>query len=341
MFYTERDNVCWEDIDIMSYFKSQDGGGKIYSGAKVYLSTQLDFDWILNHISSANEVDIITYSLSRIDFIDKLIKAGKTVKLITNPHSSTFDSAYSQLEKLTLDKKLIIQKNDHIHSKWILADNDFVYTGSQNIANSNSFENIVMFHDSKIYQYYKDVFNAIFEDDLGPYNIKPNNYTNVESKPNKSDILTESNYDDNSIYTVDDVTVKFSAISMVNWNQKFNGYHNRNIIITTLSIPKFDYANEIIHKLVRQGNNVTIIANNIAEDKLKLLKEENPSIEYFIKPNIHAKLVLVGGIHKIVWSSSQNFGSSTWTEDTINLKSDDNSIYDFFQKKLRVFLGLD
>ena len=49
---------------------------------------------------------------------------------------------------------------------------------------------------------------------------------------------------------------------------------------------------------------------------------------------MHAKLVLVDGKNKIVWSSSQNFGSSTWTEDTVNIKGEDTPYY-FYKKALQ------
>lgn len=71
---------------------------------------------------------------------------------------------------------------------------------------------------------------------------------------------------------------------------------------------------------------------------MKQLQKENPKLRFCTKPNIRAKLILVNGKHKIVWSSSQNFGSSTWTEDTLNLKSNDASVYNFFKTKLVSFL---
>ena len=73
---------------------------------------------------------------------------------------------------------------------------------------------------------------------------------------------------------------------------------------------------------------------SLAKNKLEKLKENNPSLTYSISPNIHAKLVLVDGKNKIVWSSSQNFGSSTWTEDTVNIKGEDTPYY-FYKKALQ------
>ena len=312
----------------MARFYKNDGGGVYCYVDSMKLATKLDFNKLLNQLSNSTKVDIITYSFDKLDFIKMLLNQGKSVRLILNSKSRTFKRAYGDL--VGLSDNLAIYVNDKIHSKWILGDSQFVYTGSQNLEDSDSFENISIFNDSKIYEYYESVFNNILQG-ITPYNIKPINNTLIPNSPTASCYVP---YEKTHSINVQNLDIKFSANGMVNWNQKFNGYHNRDILITTFSIPKFDYANEIVNKILRQGNRLHIVANNIAKNKLEKLKENNPSLTYSISPNIHAKLVLVDGKNKIVWSSSQNFGSSTWTEDTVNIKGEETPYY-FYKKALQ------
>lgn len=312
-----------------------DGGGDTYMVDNMTVATHLDFSKILNQVSNATRVDIITYNLKNVNFVKELLREHKTVRIVLNPCSKGYYQVVKDLQRFSNNIK--IYPNNHIHSKWILADPNFVYTGSQNISDSDSFENIVIFVDKIIYSYYHKIFNIIINNG-GPYNIKPNN--NVVIKNNYSN-KNYFPYFDNQSSSVKKVTVKFATDGMVNWNQKFNGYHNRDIIITTLTIPSFEYANLILNKLFKQRNKVAIIANDMSINKLNKLKLYNPKLAFCTCPNIHAKLVLVDGKNKIVWSSSQNFGSSKWIEDTINIKDGRSKVYSFYKHKLAKFLGIN
>lgn len=112
------------------------------------------------------------------------------------------------------NSKLSIYKNNHIHSKWALADNNFVYTGSQNVTDSDSFENIVIFQDPIIYEYYKKAFIDIIHN-KEPYNIQPKNSISIKKNYFKSKY---SPYSDKSGCLISNVKVKFAANGMLNRN---------------------------------------------------------------------------------------------------------------------------
>lgn len=310
-----------------------DNGGDTYVVDKITVGSRLSFDEIYSNTKNASEIDIITYSLSDkgLDLIFDLVNNGKSVNLILNPHFKGFENISNRIKKFNL-KELKVYKNLRVHSKCIIADPNFVYTGSQNLLESTALENTALFNDRIIYDLYKNAFNSILNG-KHPYNIKPQNKTfiskNYSSRKQCFRYLKP--------VSTSDTEVKFTCNGMVNWNQKFNGYHNRKITICTFTIPNFDYANKIVKKLFAQGNDVQIIANDISENDLKALRREYPNLKAYVHPNIHAKFVLVGGKNKIIWSSSQNFGSSTWIEDTINIKAKDNTIYDFYKKQLCEF----
>ena len=327
-----RNYKCFEE---RQYTMITDGGGAYLTIKQVEARIQLNFDQILDEIKDSTEVDIVTYSLQKFDFIANLIKAGKKVRIMLNPHSRTFDDAYKQLKDMGLESSII--RNDTIHSKWILADPNFVYTGSQNLVDSDSFENVLIFNDADLYSYYKDAFTKICNDHTRTNTIKPRNKTFI---PKNYGNNTSMPYENTSSILVGPLKIKTSALGTASWNQKFNGYHNKNITITTLTIPSFDYADMIVGKILAQGNKLKIIANDIAKDSLKKLKDAHPQLDTCTLPNIHSKLALISDPQngrKIVWSSSQNLGSSTWTEDLIHIKS--VRVYDYFWFNLGEVLG--
>lgn len=115
----------------MARFYKNDGGGVYCYVDSMKLATKLDFNKLLNQLSNSTKVDIITYSFDKLDFIKMLLNQGKSVRLILNSKSRTFKRAYGDL--VGLSDNLAIYVNDKIHSKWILGDSQFVYTGSQNL----------------------------------------------------------------------------------------------------------------------------------------------------------------------------------------------------------------
>lgn len=78
-----------------------------------------------------------------------------------------------------------------------------------------------------------------------------------------------------------------------------------------------DYIRTMLTKLFVQQNDVTIYANLIALPTLEKLRNEFPSLNFDTRPNLHSNMVLVED--NIVWISSQNFGTSTWFENTLNI----------------------
>ena len=90
----------------------------------------------------------------------------------------------------------------------------------------------------------------------------------------------------------------------------------------------------MLTKLFKQQNDVTIYANSIALPTLEKLRKQFPSLNFETRPNLHSKMVLVED--NIVWISSQNFGTSTWFENTLNIKSKD--AYYYFEAILKEFL---
>lgn len=122
----------------------------------------------------------------------------------------------------------------------------------------------------------------------------------------------------------------------LNWNQKLNGYHNRKIIIATLILPGKEYVETILTKLLDHDNEVEIIAGVTSKDRLAYFKKKLPSLKYTVLPNMHVKFILIENDSQnkqgYVWLSSQNFGTSDWFENTINLKS--NSVVKYLLGQL-------
>lgn len=309
--------------------KECDGGGDTWRVKYLYLATQLDFDKILSQLRDASKVEIVTYSFGQTAFLKRLLDEGKYVTVVINPHSKNYYSFINWTSKLSNKENLSIYAIDNIHSKLILADNNFVYAGSQNMVDTYSFENIVIFHDRKIYEYYHQML----------WQRLCSNAPETKSKhgiviPKKISGQSRQLYCDRAVFRADNVKAKISVLKSGGWATGFNSYYNRDIIITTLTIPNPEYANKIIQKQFQHENRVTLVANSLSSNSLKWLKAENPSLHCYTSPNIHAKMVLVDGKQTIVWSSSQNLGFSNWRESSINLKASKPIIYDFFKNKL-------
>ena len=228
-----------------------DNGGDTYHLDNIELLSHIDFHSIFEEISSSAKIDIVTYSFYDDEFVKELFREKRNVRvLLSKIHKQS--QHYADLIREIVSNSEVIQV-EKTHAKIILAEPNFVYLGSQNIDQSDWFQTGVIIRDQDIYNYYLNIV-----DDLAngkpPYNfshkssdyVSPN-YTKIPYEPFKPSISSK---------TLHNVEVKFSK--QLNWNQKFNGLHNRKIIITTYTLPNLDYIRTMLKKLFKQQNDVTI-----------------------------------------------------------------------------------
>lgn len=310
------------------YITSQsDHGGDSYCLDNIELLTNIDFKKIFAEISSSTKIDIVTYSFHDDEFVKNLLQNKKNVRVLLSNVPNQSDHYDNLIRGITPDSEVI--QVDETHAKIILAYPNFVYLGSQNIEQSDWFQTGVIIRDEVIYNYYLNIIDDLAKgkslynySKKSSYYVLPN-YTKQPYTPFKSSIPSKK---------LSNIKVKFSK--MLNWNQKFNGLRNRELIITTYTLPKLEYIRTILKKLFKQKNDVTIYANTMAQCTLEELKRQFPNLKYETRPNLHSKMVLVKD--NIVWLSSQNFGSSGWFENT--LKIDSKEAYDYFEARLIEFL---
>lgn len=119
------------------------------------------------------------------------------------------------------------------------------------------------------------------------------------------------------------------------WNTRLSqiGKTDGKVIICTYSLPDLKYIQKILDK---RSRNVTIIAHEKFEKKAMLLKRMYPFLHIHLRPDVHAKIVLVEP--RSVWLSSANFGSSGWFEQTIGIH--DKTAYSFYLNALSKYLGV-
>ena len=117
------------------------------------------------------------------------------------------------------------------------------------------------------------------------------------------------------------------------WNTRLSqiGRSNKKIIICTYSLPSLEYLKRIFDK---RTENITLIAHEKFVDKASHLKELYPDLEIILKPDVHAKYVLIEP--DTVWMSSANFGSSGWFEQTIGIH--DKDAYEFMLSQTKRYL---
>ena len=117
------------------------------------------------------------------------------------------------------------------------------------------------------------------------------------------------------------------------WNTRLSqiGRSNKKIIICTYSLPSLEYLKKIFGK---RTENITLIAHEKFADKASHLKELYPDLEIILKPDVHAKYVLIEP--DTVWMSSANFGSSGWFEQTIGIH--DKDAYEFMLSQTKRYL---
>lgn len=310
-----------------TFYLKSDNGGDTYCLDNIELLANIDFLKIFKEISTSSKIDIVTYSFYDDEFVKALFCDKINVRVLLSKVPKQSQHYTDLIREIVRDSEVI--QVEETHAKIVLADPDFIYLGSQNIEQSDWFQTGVVIRDIGIYKYYLKIVDDLANGKLF-YNFphKSSGYVlpyrnNISYKPFKTSIPSKK---------LKNVIVKFSK--QLNWNQKFNGVRNRNIIITTYTLPNLDYNRSILTKLFKQNNNVTIYANSIALQTLKKLKGEFPNLNYDTRPNLHSKMVLIED--NIVWISSQNFGTSTWFENTLNIKSPD--AYFYFEALLREFL---
>ncbi|HFI0162387.1 TPA: hypothetical protein ACGORW_000157 [Streptococcus suis] len=311
-----------------SYIKNEsDNGGDTYLLDSIELLSSIDFIKIFEEFSSTAKIDIVTYSFYDDEFVKKPFCKKTNIRVLLS-NVPKLSQHYADLIQKIVPNSDVVQVEE-THAKIILAEPNFVYLGSQNIEQSDWFQTGVIIRDEVIYKYYLNVVNDLAKG-KSPYNFssKSSNYV----LPNQNRLPYNPFTPSISSKKLNNVKVKFSK--QLNWNQKFNGLRSRKIIITTYTLPNIDYIRTMLIKLFKQQNEVTIYANSIALPTLEKLSIEFPSLNFDTRPNLHAKMVLVEG--NIVWISSQNFGASSWFENTLNIKSDD--AYCYFEAMLREFL---
>ena len=297
-----------------------DGGGDTYIVDSVELRTIMDWKNLLESAGDKAKITIVTYSFYGVD----LIKDMKNVTLIMN--SKRFDSKFN--ESLPMAK---IQHFDNTHAKIVLIEPNIVCLSSQNFGPSCWFEgSLVVRDDPAIYQHYFEHIKNIDKNRTG--NIKRGSFSDGSKHYGKVAGNPKPYAPNIGSLSLSDVEIKFST--MVNWNQKFNGCRDRDIIVCTYTLPNLDYVRTILGKLFKQGNRVRIVANKICEPVLSRLACEFDELKISIKPNMHAKMILIDS--NLVWLSSQNFGTSGWLENTVRIKSD--KAYQFYKDRLDEYL---
>lgn len=118
------------------------------------------------------------------------------------------------------------------------------------------------------------------------------------------------------------------------WNTRLSqiGHVPGRIIICTYSLPNIEYLRRIFDK---RSDNILIIAHEKFQAKAAELKREYPGLQIVLKPDVHAKFVLIEP--ETVWLSSANFGSSGWFEQTIGLHSE--AAYRFMLDQVEQYVG--
>ncbi|WP_234700057.1 phospholipase D-like domain-containing protein [Streptococcus lactarius] len=304
-----------------------DNGGDSYCLDNIELLSNIDFIKIFEEISTSAKIDIVTYSFYDDEFVKKLFRKKTNVRVLLSKVSKQSQHYADLIREIVPNSDVI--KVEESHAKIVLAEPNFVYLGSQNIDQSDWFQTGVVIRDQEIYKYYLKIVNDLAKGKL-PYNYSHKSSDYVLQNLNKISYTPFTPL--YSSKTLHNVEVKFSK--QLNWNQKFNGLRNRKIIITTYTLPNMDYIRTMLTKLFKQQNDVTIYANSIALPTLEKLRNEFPSLDFETRPNLHSKMILVED--NIVWISSQNFGTSTWFENTLNIKS--NDAYCYFEAILKDFL---
>ena len=118
------------------------------------------------------------------------------------------------------------------------------------------------------------------------------------------------------------------------WNTRLSqiGRVSGKIVICTYSLPNLDYLQRIFDK---RSDGITLIAHEKFHERAVQLKRMYPELKIVLKPDVHAKFVLIEP--ETVWLSSANFGSSGWFEQTIGLHS--KEAYEYMLKQVNAYIG--
>lgn len=295
----------------------------------------MDYKKILTSMPSDQTITIWTYDVYSKegfkfykDCLGHLQDCTLIVSKITDSMRQKFET---ELPCVTLVNK------ENTHAKILVIPPDIVYLSSQNFGdNPDWFQYAVRIQDWGACQFYMGE-TADHKDGDSTNNIRQTGNSFADYTRQAS-----NNY---GKYIPDYSGISLSAVEAkleytVNWNQKFNGYFDRDFLICTYTLPDYGYCQRMIEKLLKQRNRVHFIANTKSEEPLRKLQQEFGKITFEVYSNFHAKMVLVSpvnaGRNGIVWLSSQNFGDSGWFEHLFRLKS--ATAYEYYLGKLEGFV---
>jgi len=320
--------VTNNEVEKRPGMKRVDCGGYAGKIPSVRLMTALDFSAILSDTDPDTEVTICTYNLSGpIDQYIACMWHLKNCTLIV----TKLTGAYRQLFEKYLSNIRLVEVAAS-HAKIILIAPNRVYLSSQNLFQDGMFQHAEMIEDEVAYNLYKkmthgrggnlrDIWGESYSEDL---NYDPVFQGNVV--PDSEGIILKN--------------VRGKYQTMLNYNGNLNSIYNRDIIICTYTLPNKPYVTKILEKLVRNGNRITLIANSVMQNRIKEL-EEVADFDYHLFDNVHAKMILCSKDGErgdnITLLSSQNFGLSTWFENTLRLKGE--KPYTFYKQKIEEFTG--
>ena len=103
------------------------------------------------------------------------------------------------------------------------------------------------------------------------------------------------------------------------------------IIICTYSLPDVEYIMKILDK---HPDNVVLVLHEKFRRSADLLKARYRGLHVYLRPDVHAKLVLIEP--ETVWLSSANFGRSGWFEQTIGIH--DRRAFEFYFDQIESYL---
>ena len=308
--------------------KKADCGGYAGKIPSVRLMTALDFSAILSDTNPDTEVTICTYNLSGP--IDQYIACMWHLKNCTLMVTK-LTGAYRQLFEKYLSNIRLVEVPAS-HAKIILIAPNRVYLSSQNLFQVGMFQHAEMIEDEIAYEVYKKMTHRRGGNLRGFHG-------EAYSEALNYDPLFEGNVvPDSEGITLKNVRGKYQT--MLNYNGNLNSIYNRDIIICTYTLPGKPYVAKVLEKLDRNGNRITLIANSVMQNRIKEL-EEVADFDYHLFDNIHAKMILCSKDGErgdyITLLSSQNFGLSTWFENTLRLKGEKPYIY--YKEKIEEFIA--
>jgi hypothetical protein len=107
-------------------------------------------------------------------------------------------------------------------------------------------------------------------------------------------------------------------VSSHSWGMKLSqlGKQNGTVRIITYSLPDLDYIKE---QFARRPENIWIIAHDKFTDRAKSIKELYPAIRVSVRPDVHAKLLMIEPA--TIYVTSANFGNSHWKEIGVGVRS--------------------